>query len=253
LTNSVVFRLSGVLTARRETGDGGQQGITGFSQLPPGAYTLREESPTAAQTVFAFCGLDPNLPDRRSVGPSIGLDLGAGERVTCTWFNVPDDLTETTGTIIVQKYGCALSSAQAAPAGFDWYRECGPQGAGVRFSLAWQDGDQVIDLGSAATDEDGLVRFGRLDPGTYQLEEIGAGWCRAESDSVDAAGDVVVRAGQRANVWIFNCLGTRTPPNTGAGPLAAAGGNPSALAAGVGLLWPVLGLVGWTRRHRRAA
>jgi hypothetical protein len=254
LTNSVVFRLGGELTARRLTGDGGQQGVTGFAQLPPGAYTLREEPPTQAQTVFAFCGADPNAPDRRSVGPIIDLDLGAGERIVCSWFNVPDDLTAATGTIVVHKYACALNSAQAAPAGFDWYRECGPQGAGVRFSLALLDGDQTTDLGSAATTDDGLVRFNRLDPGVYKLEEIGATWCRAESDSVDARGNVVVRAGQRANVWIFNCLGTKNPPNTGAGPLAAGPAlGPSALAAALGLLWPVVGIGGWSVRRRRAA
>ena len=156
---------------------------------------------------------------------------------------------------MVHKYGCALESARTAPSGFDWYDECSPQGAGVRFSLALLAGEERSALGTATTDGDGLVRFNRLDPGVYELREVDATWCRAESDSVDARGNVIVRAGQRANVWIFNCLGTTRPPNTGAGPLAAGGvfgeGAPG-LVAVLGLVWPLAGLaLRVLRRHLR--
>lgn len=222
LTNSVLFRLSGEVSGRRLTGDGGSQGVTGFYQLPPGNYRLREEPPIAAQSVFAFCGIDPNNPDLRSTTTGIDLTLGAGANVTCYWFNVPDDLTETTGAIIVHKYGCALPAAESAPNAFDWYDECVPGGAGIPFSLALLDREARTELGTEVSDGNGLVRFNRLDPGVYELQEVGGTWCRAESDSVDASGNVIVRTGQRANVWIFNCLGTSRPPNTGAGPLASA-------------------------------
>lgn len=241
LTNSVLFRLSGEISARRLTGDGGSQGVTGFGQLPPGEYRLREDPPTAAQSVVAFCGLDANAPTLRSSTTAIDLMLGAGERTTCFWFNVPDDLTETTGAVVVHKYGCALTGAQSAPSGFDWYDECAPQGAGIRFSLALIEGETRTPLGTAATDGDGIVRFNRLEAGVYELQEVGASWCRAESDSVDARGHVVVTAGERSSVWIFNCLGTKSPPNTGAGPLA--GGAASNLAAALGLIWPLAGVV----------
>jgi len=85
------------------------------------------------------------------------------------------------------------------------------------------------------------------------LQEVDATWCHAESDSVNAQGQVVVAAGERASVWIFNCVGAKNPPNTGAGPGAMSGSHwpgaasaPGSLpAAGLGLslLWPLAGLV----------
>lgn len=248
LTNSVTFRLAGATQARRITGEGGLQGQTSFLGLPAGDYVLREEPPDVALTVYAFCGLDPNAPDLRRVGDDIAFSLGAGQRLTCYWFNVPDDLTETSGAIVVHKYGCPVSRA---PAGFAWYEECDPQGPGVPFSLALLDGDEYVPQAEGVTNGDGLVRFSRLEPGTYQLKEVGAEWCHAESDSVNARGDVIVREGARANVWIFNCLGTQSPPNTGTGPgggLPGTGGAPAAL---LGLVWPLVGLFAFEAYRRR--
>jgi hypothetical protein len=91
-----------------------------------------------------------------------------------------------------------------------------------------------------------------LQPGTYALKEVGAEWCHAESDSVDSRGNVIVRAGARANVWIFDCLGTRNPPNSGAGPLAGLGGGASGLGLVLGWLWPALGAGVVTARRRWA-
>lgn len=234
LTNNVTFRLSGPAAARRITGDLGQQGVTRFSGLGPGVYTLREEPPGPNLTVYAFCGLDPDNPELREVGGSIAMRLSAGQQVTCYYFNVPDDLSDTTGSIVIHKYGCA---ATTYPAGYDWFGECDPQGPGIQFALSVFDGSQFAPYSTGATSDDGLLRFNRLQPGTYRLQEIGAAWCHAESDSVDAQGDVVVAAGQRANVWIFNCLGTTQPPNTGAGPLAGQGGFPRGLGHELGG-WP---------------
>ena len=70
------------------------------------------------------------------------------------------------------------------------------------------------------TNENGLLSFGRLKPGTYSLKEVGGDWCHAKSDNVDAQGNLIVRAGQRTNVWIFNCVPTKQPPNTGSGAMA---------------------------------
>ncbi len=249
LTNNVTFRLAGAATARRITGDGGRQGRTSFEGLASGDYVLREEPPEQAQTSYAFCGLDPKAPDLRRVGTDIALHLEAGQRLTCAWFNVPDDLTTTTGAIVVTKYGCPVSTP---PAGFAWYDECDPQGAGVQFALTVQQGSTFVPESTGATDGDGLLRFSRLEPGTYHLKEIGGEWCHAESDSVNARGDVIVRTGARASVFIFNCLGTKNPPNTGAGPGA---GPPSGVGAGPGLLlgiaWPLAGLAALGARRRR--
>jgi hypothetical protein len=38
------------------------------------------------------------------------------------------------------------------------------------------------------------------------MSEDGGNWCHAESDSVNAQGDVTVRANERSTVWIFHCV-----------------------------------------------
>ncbi len=249
LTNNVTFRLSGQIADRHVTGDGGQKGQTRFTDLAAGTYTLREEQPFEAMTAYAFCGPDPDAPALKAVGATIGLTLAAGDAITCTWFNVPDDLSTTTGAIVVHKQVCDASSY---PAGFDWYGKCAAQAGGAQFSLALFEGGRFAPKSTGTVDDNGLLRFSRLQPGTYQLKEIGSTWCHAESDSVNARGDVVVRAGFRANVWIFNCVDTKSPPNTGAGPAARSGG-PGGYTAALGLAWPLLAAAGLGWRRRRAA
>jgi hypothetical protein len=181
----------------------------------------------------------------------VTLQLAAGQNVTCHWFNVPEDLSATTGAITVYKFACPVT---VPPTGFDWYGRCDPQGQGVRFSLSVLNGSQFVPVTVAATDPDGILRLTQLQPGIYDLQEVDAAWCHAESDSVNAQGNVVVEAGERASVWIFNCVGPKRPPNTGAGPMwsgaapAAPGAN-RGNGAGLGLLWPVVGL-GVLRRQR---
>jgi uncharacterized surface anchored protein len=257
LTNNVGFRISGAVSARRVTGDIGVGGATRFDGLPPGEYRLREETPLGTVAVYAFCGVDPASPNGRGVGDAVNLRLASGQTVTCHWFNVPEDLAGDTGAITVYKYACPVT---VPPATFDWYGRCDPQGQGVEFSLSIWDGSRFLPVVTGATDGDGILRFTRLQPGTYDLQEVDATWCHAESDSVNAQGQVVVAAGERASVWIFNCVGAKNPPNTGAGPGAFSGSpwpraGPAVMpAAGLGLslLWPLAGLV-VLRRWGRAA
>ena len=243
LTNNVGFRISGVVSARRVTGDGGIGGATRFDGLPAGDYQLREETTTGTVATYAFCGLDPNAPNGRAVGTALTLRLAAGQNVTCHWFNIPEDLTGDTGAITVYKYACPVTTPSAS---FDWYGHCDPQGQGIRFSLSVWDGAAFTPVTTAATDADGILRLTRLQPGTYDLKELDGAWCHAESDSVNADGHVVVTAGKRASVWIFNCVGAKNPPNTGAGPMwsdaAALPGAVSSLCAGLGLVWPLVSL-----------
>jgi uncharacterized surface anchored protein len=259
LTSNIGYRLSGAVSARRVTGDIGSGGATRFDGLPPGDYRLREEVPLGTVAVYAFCGLDPAAPNGRGVGDAVNLRLASGQTLTCHWFNVPEDLAGDTGAITVYKYACPVT---VPPARFDWYSRCDPQGQGVQFNLSVWDGSRFLPVITGTTDGDGILRFTRLQPGTYDLQEVDATWCHAESDSVNAQGQVVVAAGKRASVWIFNCVGAKNPPNTGAGPGAVTGGpSPgtapgpaSAPAAGLGLslVWPLAGLVILRRRGRAA-
>jgi hypothetical protein len=82
--------------------------------------------------------------------------------------------------------------------------------------LSESTGAILVHIHGKITNDDGLLRFSQLRPGTYQLKEVGANWCHAESDNVDAPGNLLVHAGQRTNVWISNGIKTNQPPNTGA-------------------------------------
>ncbi len=253
LTSNVGFRLSGAVSARRVTGDAGFAGQTRFDNLPPGDYRLREETPLGVVAIYAFCGLDPAAPDGRAVGESLGLRLASGQNVTCYYFNVPEDLTGSTGAVTVYKYACPITTP---PTSYDWFGHCSSQGGGVRFSLAILDGDRFLPVITGATDGDGILRFTRLQPGTYELTEVDATWCHAESDSVTAQGHLIVEAGERASVWIFNCVGAKNPPNTGAGPMwsgaaSALPGMGAAAGMAAGLIWPVVGLFGLRLRRGR--
>ena len=213
------------------TGDTGIGGATRFDGLPSGDYQLRE-SPLGTVAVYAFCGVDPTSPDGRGVGDAVNLRLASGQTVTCHWFNVPEDLAGDTGAITVYKYACPVTVRRVR---LVWpLRSARP---GSQFSLSVWDGSRFLPVVTGATDGDG-IRFTRLQPGTYDLQEVDATWCHAESDSVDAQGQVVVAA-ERASVWIFNCVGAKNPPNTGAGPGAVTGGPSDAVPGWVRLQPPV--------------
>ncbi len=251
LTNNVTFRVSGTATGKHVTGDGGQKGVTVFGRLPAGEYLLREDAPADASVVYAFCGLDPDAPTLKELGGSITLAPKAGENITCSFFNVPDDLSATTGAILIHKYACAVENP---PAGYDFKNECDPEANGTTFSLAVYNAEQQIfqPKSTGTTNADGLLRFSRLQPGTYRVRETGEDWCFAQSNSVDRNGDVVVKANQRAEVWIYNCVGTRSAPNTGTGSSLPGGpGAPNASTTlALGLAWP---LIGWGLYLRRRA
>lgn len=221
--DGLTIRLTGPLTATGVTGDGGQPGETVFTDLPAGPITLQTAPPPRPATVYAFCGADPAAPTVRhlSTGRQTGtgrperlqftLPLAPGSTLTCTWFTVPDDLSAHTGAILVRAATCALGvspPARGIPGA-----TCDHPAADARFALApaadATPTARATPTPSAAgtTDADGLLRFGRLAPGRYQLTEPGAAWCRALSDGVDVAGRLVVRAGQRVDVWTYACGG----------------------------------------------
>ena len=139
--------------------------------------------------------------------------------LTCRFFNIPDDLTDSTGAIKVTKYVCDLPGNKR-PENFDWFANCSIETDGVKFTLSVQQAGKFVPKSTGLTNADGIINFGNLKPGTYQLKEVGADWCHAESDNVNPQGNLIVRAGQRTSVWIFNCVPTKNPPNTGAGTTA---------------------------------
>jgi Prealbumin-like fold domain len=235
LTNGVKVRISGAATAARVTGDSGSRGLTQFSQLPAGNYTLKEDTPIG-QTAYVWCGVKLESSEFGAVGNVINFPLSSGQTMYCAYFNVPDEVTETTGTIVVHKFSCEIPQVKRPP-DFDWFAECSPQTTGVKFALSLQQGETFVPKSTGLTDVNGKD------------------WCHAESDSVNAQGNVVVKAGNRSNVWIFNCIPAVKAPNTGAGTTAGLIAAPeiSGLSGGgIALLaaWPIAGFAGLRIRRR---
>jgi hypothetical protein len=74
----------------------------------------------------------------------------------------------------------------------------------MRFNLYPATGD-AGPLATQATNAQGRAHFGGLAPGTYHLQPEETTWCYAESDLVDANGNVIVEAGLESHVWSFVC------------------------------------------------
>jgi hypothetical protein len=116
-----------------------------------------------------------------------------------------------TGAIIAEAWLCDVS--QSVPE-FDWFGQCTTPITDMSFNL-YSGPDASTPLTSAATNAQGRARFGDLEPGTYRLEPAaalgGEGdiWCYAESDRVDANGNVLVEPDLESHVWSFVCGGPR--------------------------------------------
>ena len=109
----------------------------------------------------------------------------------------PDD----TGAIIAEARICDISQPQQ---GFDWFGQCTTPAVDMQFTLYPESGDSGP-LATMATNAQGRARFGALPAGTYQLQPEGTVWCYAESDRVDANGNVQVETGVESHVWSFVC------------------------------------------------
>jgi len=115
--------------------------------------------------------------------------------------------TENSGAIIAEAKMCSIPQPQQ---GFDWFGQCTAPVTGMSFSL-YPESDASTPLATSDTNAQGRARFGNLQPGTYQLKPQGALgsesmiWCYAESDRVDANGNIIVEADAESHVWSFTC------------------------------------------------
>jgi hypothetical protein len=152
---------------------------------------------TTATTATYWCETDAAV-----LIPVTGPGLRCEEAATPP----ANDISDSTGAVVVQTYAC---DAAAESADIEWFEACDAPPAEVTFRLSRQEGEAWEEVETQPTDAEGLCRFGQLRPGTYRLEPAEGAWCHAESDSVDERGDVVVKAGARATVWAFYCAAAK--------------------------------------------
>ena len=79
--------------------------------------------------------------------------------------------------------------------------QCGAGRSGVTFTLKPASGSGQS---ASLTTDDGGVASGGVPAGTYGLEEVGGGWCLADSSAFDTNAHLVV-AGDDVAVAIYNC------------------------------------------------
>jgi len=107
----------------------------------------------------------------------------------------------TTGTITVSTYAC--TGVPADTSAYDWFGACDPGGE-HRYVLAPVEG-VTTDLHAAETSKTGEATFPDLPAGFYDVDDPDGRWCHAESDAVNADGNVMVEPGAETTVWLFYC------------------------------------------------
>ena len=115
-----------------------------------------------------------------------------------------DDEPADTGAIIAEARTCPIAQPQQ---GYDWFGQCTTPAADMSSASIAGEWRRRPLPASLATNAQGRARFGELRPGTYLLQPEGTIWCYAESDRVDANGNVLVEPGLESHVWSFVCGG----------------------------------------------
>jgi len=199
------------------TGDVTQIAIPGdmaCSDITGGSYTTSTDdsggqmlaSPNGAQAVTLVMSgrvrtsgtASYRVSTPNGLFPASGPGLRCGESNTA---QVSTELSATTGAVRVIAYQCPAGTNDQT---VDWYTKCAQAEPGVTFRLV-QNGISSDAAKIGTTDDKGSLIFANLPAATYHLTRDGGNWCHAESDSVNAQGDVIVRANERSTVWIFNC------------------------------------------------
>ncbi len=123
------------------------------------------------------------------------------------------------GTIEVVKYVCPAAT-------FSDSDDCEIYEGGASFHLSVWTGNGWAEATEGTTNGNGVLNWYGLDPGTYEIDEIGGTWCYATADRTDEDGNLIVVAGEETTVWVYNCgqkVVTKKPtkfPNTGTGQVA---------------------------------
>ncbi|MBA3450924.1 MAG: hypothetical protein H0T18_06915 [Chloroflexia bacterium] len=117
----------------------------------------------------------------------------------------------STGAIVAEAWLCPIAEPQPD---YDWFGQCMTPVTDMAFNL-YTGSDSTTPVTTSATNPQGRARFGDLTAGTYKLEPgaalggDGDIWCYAESDRVDANGNVLVEPDLESHVWSFVCGGPR--------------------------------------------
>lgn len=166
-----------------------------------GSQTTQQTMQQAVQPSTLTVELEGNVVPGKPT--TYWLDTEAGRRPAAgpTLLQVADEVAET-GTISIEAWACPTSQPADA---YDWFGQCTSPATGMQFGLYPVGG--ATSLATGTPDPDGRVRFANLPQGTYEVRPEGMAWCHAESDHVDANGNVMVEPQIESHVWSFVCSG----------------------------------------------
>ena len=194
--NDVAIDASGGTANADASGGDGNVAIAGGGQVVEEIVEQIAEPSTLTLT------LEGNVVPGKNTTYWLDTDAGRRPAVGPSLVQVADQPADT-GAIVVETFACPIGQPQS---GFDWFGQCTAPATGLQFSLYPETGGDTP-LQTASANEQGRVRFGNLQPGTYQVRPEGTIWCYAESDRVDANGNVLVEAEAESRVWSFVCNG----------------------------------------------
>jgi hypothetical protein len=196
---NIAIDASGGTASADASGGNNNVAIAGGGQVADDAAQLVELSKLTLE-------LEGNVVPGRQTTYWVDTDIGRRPASGPALVQVAEE-TENTGAIIAEAMMCDIPQPQQ---GFDWFGQCTAPVTGMSFSLYPESGGSTP-LATSDTNAQGRARFGNLPAGTYQLKPAGALgsesiiWCYAESDRVDANGNIIVEADAESHVWSFTC------------------------------------------------
>jgi hypothetical protein len=197
--SSIAIDASGGTASADASGGNNNVAIAGGGQVGDDTAQLVELSKLTLE-------LEGNVVPGRQTTYWVDTDIGRRPASGPALVQVAEE-TENTGAIIAEAMMCDIPQPQQ---GFDWFGQCTAPVTGMSFSLYPESGGSTP-LATSDTNAQGRARFGNLPAGTYQLKPEGALgsesmiWCYAESDRVDANGNIIVEADAESHVWSFTC------------------------------------------------
>ena len=171
-----------------------------------GGGQVANEAPQLVELSTLVLELEGNVVPGRPTTYWVDTDTGRRPATGPALVQVADEPNDT-GAIIAEAKMCSIPQPQQ---GYDWFGQCSSPVTAMSFSVYPESGG-TAPLATGQTNAQGRARFGNLPPGTYQVKPEGALgaegliWCYAESDRVDANGNIIVEADFESHVWSFTC------------------------------------------------
>lgn len=248
----VTLGVPGGTPLQANTGVSGD-GAVRFYDLRPGDYVMKPLLPQGYTNTAVFCQIgDGDVYQKPIQAGSTTFVNVEGEQVFCSWFVVPPVPVQQepqraagpTGSITLREFLCEGDAGSIQ----DWERECVPGSIGTAYTLTASNGSLTR---NAAPNDAGVLVFGELPDGYYELDQDDGIWCRAAAERVDSRSRVIVSGGANTDVFLYQCNQAVDLPNTGTGASIELrdGVQGTSLLLGLAAI-PLFALALW--QHRRA-